>query len=103
MGLGLIHANVPRLWEGVVAVEAVLRALRTYSIAAFVVLRFGFISLAIGMFSADLLLNIPVTTHWSARYSSSAVFVLLTVIALAAWGTYTALGGQKLWKTQAFD
>ncbi len=30
-----------------------------YAIAAFVVLRFGFIALAIGMFTVDLLLNIP--------------------------------------------
>ncbi len=74
-----------------------------YSIAAFVVLRFGFISLAMGTFSADLLLNIPVTTHLSAWYASSTIFVLLTVIALAAWGAYTSLGGQKLWQDQAFD
>ena len=74
-----------------------------YAIAAFVILRFGFISLAMGMFSADFLLNIPVTTHLSAWYSSSTIFALITVIALAAWGAYTALGGQKLWRTQAFD
>ena len=74
-----------------------------YSIAAFVILRFGFISLATGMFSADVLLNIPMTTHLSAWYSSSTIFVLLTVIALAGWGAYTALGGQRLWRTQAFD
>ncbi len=74
-----------------------------YSIAAFVVLRFGFISLAMGMFCADLLLNIPLTTHLSAWYASSTIFVLLTVIALAAWGAYTSLGGQKLWQNHAFD
>ena len=74
-----------------------------YSIAAFVLLRFGFISLAIGMFSADLLLNIPATTHLSAWYASGTVFVLLVVVALAGWGAYTALGGQKLWKADAFD
>ena len=74
-----------------------------YSIAAFVVLRFGFISLAMGMFSADLMLNIPITTHPSAWYASSTIFVLLTVTALAAWGAYTSLGGQKLWKVNAFD
>jgi serine/threonine-protein kinase len=74
-----------------------------YSSAAFVILRFGFISLAIGMFSADILLNIPVTTHLSAWYSSSTTFVLMTVIALAGWGAYTSLGGQKLWKAQVFE
>jgi serine/threonine-protein kinase len=74
-----------------------------YALAAFVILRFGFISLAMGMFSADFLLNIPVTTHLSAWYSSSTIFALITVIALAGWGAYTALGAQKLWRTQAFD
>ncbi|HEU5402369.1 MAG TPA: serine/threonine-protein kinase [Terriglobales bacterium] len=74
-----------------------------YSIAAFVVLRFGFIALAIGFFLTDLLLNIPVTTHPSAWYASSTIFVLLVVVALAAWGAYTSLGGQKLWQDHPLD
>jgi predicted Ser/Thr protein kinase len=74
-----------------------------YSTAAFVILRFGLISLAMGMFVADLLLNIPVTTHLSAWYANSTIFVLLTIITLALWGAYTSLGKQKLWRDQAFD
>ena len=74
-----------------------------YSIAAFVVLRFGFIALATGIFTADLLLNIPVTTNFSAWYAGSAIFVVLLVTAMAVWGAYTALAGQKLWKEQLFE
>jgi serine/threonine-protein kinase len=77
--------------------------LMIYSIAAFFVLRFGFISLAAGLFVADLILNIPVTTHLSAWYAGSTIFVLLTVVGLAGWGAYTSLGGQKLWKAQVFE
>jgi hypothetical protein len=31
------------------------------------------------------------------------LFVLLTVVGLAAWGAYTSLGGQKLWQGEVFD
>ena len=74
-----------------------------YGIAAFVVLRFGFIALAAGMFSVDLLLNIPITTHFSSWYMGGSLFVLLTVTAMAVWGFYTALGGQKLLKENLLD
>lgn len=74
-----------------------------YGIAAFVVLRFGFISLAVGLFTADLILNIPITTHFSSWYAESTYFVLLTVLCVALWGCYTSVGGQKLWRGQLFE
>ncbi len=74
-----------------------------YGIAAFVVLRFGFIALAVGIFTADLLLNVPITTTVSAWYAGSSIFVVLLVTAMAVWGAYTALAGQKLWKEQLFE
>lgn len=74
-----------------------------YAIAAFVVLRFGFIALATGMFTVDLLLNIPITTNLSAWYIGGSLFVLLTVIGLGVWGCYTALAGQKIWKENLFE
>lgn len=73
-----------------------------YIIAAFVVLRFGLIALATGIFTVDLLLNIPITTHLSSWYSGGSLFVLLTVTVLAVWGCYTSLAGQKLWKGDLF-
>jgi hypothetical protein len=74
-----------------------------YAIAAFVILRFGFIALATGMFTVDLLLNIPITTNLSAWYTGGSLFVLLTVIGLAVWGCYAALAGQKIWKENLFE
>ncbi len=67
-----------------------------YGIAAFVVLRFGFVSLAAGIFVADLLLNIPTVTTMSSWFVGNLMFVLAVVLALAAWGCYTSLGGQKI-------
>ena len=74
-----------------------------YTIAAFVVLRFGFIALAAGIFTSNLLLSIPITISLSAWYAGSSVFVVLLVTAMAVWGAYTALAGQKLWKEHLFE
>ena len=74
-----------------------------YAIAAFVVLRFGFIALAVGTFTADLLGSIPITTDFSSWYIGSSVFVLFLVTAMAVWGCYSALAGQKLLKENLFD
>ena len=74
-----------------------------YAIAAFMVLRFGFITLATGMFTVDLLLNIPITTNLSSWYLGGSLFVLLTVTSLAVWGAYTSLAGQKIWKENLFE
>ena len=74
-----------------------------YAIAAFVVLRFGLIALATGMFIVDLLLNIPITTRFSSWYIGGSLFVLLTAVGLAVWGCYTSLAGQKVWKAELFE
>jgi len=73
-----------------------------YAVAAFTLMRFGFIVLATGMFTVDLLLNVPITTHLSSWYAGSAMFVLVTVAGLAIWGCYISLGGQKIWKENLF-
>lgn len=74
-----------------------------YAIAAFVILRFGFIALAVGIFTADLLGRLPVTADLSRWYVGSSIFVFALIAALAAWGCYTALAGQKLLKENLFE
>ena len=74
-----------------------------YGIAAFVILRFGFVALAVGIFVADLLGSIPATTDFSSWYIGGPIFVLAVIAALAIWGCYTALAGQKLVKEQLFE
>jgi predicted Ser/Thr protein kinase len=74
-----------------------------YVIAAFVILRFGFIALAVGIFTVDLLGSTPFITDWSNFYIGGPVFVILLVAAMGLWGCYTALAGQKLVKEGLFD
>ncbi|HEY1732054.1 MAG TPA: protein kinase [Terriglobales bacterium] len=74
-----------------------------YGIAAFVVLRFGFIALAVGIFTVDLLGNTPITTDLSAFYVGAPIFVFLLIAVMALWGCYTALAGQKLVKGELFE
>jgi predicted Ser/Thr protein kinase len=69
-----------------------------FSIAAFAVSRFGLITLAVAIFTANVLLNLPYTLDPSIWYASSAFAVLASFVALAVWGFYTSLAGQRLWK-----
>ncbi len=74
-----------------------------YAIVAFVVLRFGFVALAVGIFTVDLLGNVPITTDLSSFYIGAPAFVFFLTAALALWGCYTALAGQKLVKGELFE
>jgi serine/threonine-protein kinase len=74
-----------------------------YAVAAIVVVRFGLVALASGIFTADLLANVPLTTDFSAWYAGATLFPLLAVAALAVWGFYTALAGRPLLKEELFE
>jgi hypothetical protein len=74
-----------------------------YGVAAFVVLRFGFVALAVGLFVTDMLLNVPLTLDLWAWYASTTLLPLAMVAALAVWGFYNSLAGQKLWKSEMFS
>jgi serine/threonine protein kinase len=74
-----------------------------YGIAAAAAVNFGLITLAAAIFTVDLLLNVPYSTGFSAWYSGTTWFVIGSVVAIAAWGFYTALAGQPLFKEGLFD
>lgn len=74
-----------------------------YLIAAVAVVRFGLIVLAVAVFTANVLLNLPFTMDFSAWYAPASACVVLSIIALAVWGFYTALAGQRLLKEELFD
>lgn len=74
-----------------------------YSIAALAVMRFGLISLAVGVLCADLTLNMPITLDFSNWYAARSLCVVLVFVAIAAWGFYTSLAGQRLWKEDIFE
>lgn len=74
-----------------------------FLIAAFAVTRFGLITLAVAIFTANVLLNLPYTLEFSLWYANGTFLVLLSFVAIAAWSFYLSLGGQKVWKGEAFE
>jgi predicted Ser/Thr protein kinase len=78
-------------------------SIAVFGIVAFVVVRFGLVSLATGLFTVDLIINAPMPASFSNWYATSTAFVFLSVLALAAWGFYTSLGGRTLWPGELFD
>jgi serine/threonine protein kinase len=82
------------------ALEWPLEAI-VYSVLAAGALRFGLVTLAVALYTADMTLNIPLTLNTSAWYFPDATLALLTIVALAIWGFYTALAGQVPWKTES--
>ena len=67
-----------------------------YALAVIAMLRFGLVTVATGIFVAELLRSVPLTTNFSAWYASTELLALVAVLALAAFACRTSLGGQKL-------
>ena len=78
--------------------------LLVFAASAVVVLRWGGL-LALGMsyFVQLLLARAPVSDDVSAWFFGNAVFVFLSVAAIAAWAAYVAMAGRKLWGRDLFD
>jgi predicted Ser/Thr protein kinase len=74
-----------------------------FTIAAFAATRFGLITLAVAIFTANELFNVPLTPDLSAWYAPGAWAILISYVAIAAWGFHTALGGQRLLKGELFE
>jgi serine/threonine-protein kinase len=77
--------------------------LMVYTLAAVAVNRFGLIVLAAAIFTANILLNLPYSLDFSIWYATHAAAMVAGCLALAAWGFYTSLGGQAMWKDELFD
>jgi len=74
-----------------------------YGIAAFAVVRFGLITLAMGVLTVDVLINVPMTVDFSYWFAGRSLCVVLGFVLVAAWGFYTSLAGQRLWKGDLFE
>jgi serine/threonine protein kinase len=74
-----------------------------YGIAAFAVVRFGLIVLAMGVLSVDVLINVPMTLDFSYWYTGRSLSLVLSFVLIAAWGFYTSLAGQRIWKDDLFE
>jgi len=74
-----------------------------YGIAAFALVRFGLITLAVAVFVANTMLNVPVAFDFSRWYAPYSLTVPLVMLVLAAWSFYTVLAGQKLFKGEMLE
>jgi len=71
-----------------------------YAIAVLIVVRFGFVPLACAIFTIDLMANVPFSAELSTWYMPTSILALLSVVALAAWGFYHSLGGERVWRVE---
>jgi serine/threonine-protein kinase len=74
-----------------------------YIISAVALVRFGLVTLATAVFTADALGSLPITTNPSAWYFGSVVFVMGSVVLLAAWAFHAATAGRKLISPDLFE
>jgi hypothetical protein len=74
-----------------------------YVIAAVALVRFGLVTLAAAVFTADTVGNLPITMNPSMWYFGSTVFVMASVVVLAAWAFHAATAGQKLFTSDLFE
>ena len=72
-------------------------------IAAFALVRYGLITLAVASFVGNAVANAPVTFDFSRWYAPNAMSVPIVVLALAGWAFWTALAGQTLIKGDGLE
>ncbi len=69
-----------------------------YTAFAYVMLRWGLLATAVGVFVVSVLGNTPYTTQSQAWYFDDQLFMLAVVAALSVWAFRTAIGGRRLLK-----
>ncbi len=69
-----------------------------YGITAISVVRFGFVVLAIGSFTANLMLNLPYPLDPGRWYAVDTYLVLAGLLTISAWGFYNSLGRETVIK-----
>jgi Protein kinase domain len=74
-----------------------------YVIVAVALVRFGLVTLAVAVFTADVIGDLPITTNPSIWYFGSTVFVMASVALLAAWAFHAAIAGRKLFSADLFE
>jgi serine/threonine-protein kinase len=117
--LFILRVLLRNKWLAVVAFVAIWTVLQTlgsthplisvpvvmaiYSIAAVALVRFSLVTLAVAAFTTDSIGNVPITLNPSIWYFEATVFVVATVLALAAWAFYAATAGRKLFSADLFE
>jgi hypothetical protein len=70
---------------------AALLAFTYFGTGAFVVLRWGLLSYAVGVFVSALLMNVPATLDTSAWYFGNMLLLVIIPVALASWAHHRSL------------
>jgi len=78
-------------------------AVTIYAICAVALVRFGLVTLAVAVYTADSIGSLPITMNPSAWYFGNIAFVMATVAALAVWSFLTATAGQKLFSPDLLE
>jgi len=73
-----------------------------WGITAIVLLRWGPLALAMQHWFYATLTRVPITTHTGAWYYGSAIWMLVLLVAMAAWALRTSMKGQRLLRTDLF-
>jgi serine/threonine-protein kinase len=71
-----------------------------YIVLVIMIFRFGLVPLAVAAFTVDMLANVPFTADFSQWYMGTTALTLVSVVALAVWGFYHSLAGEKVWKVE---
>jgi len=72
-------------------------------LVVFALKRYGLLALISTLFFYTLGVFYPMTTELTAWYASDFTIALVICLALAAYGFYTSLGGEKLWSGKLLD
>lgn len=70
----------------------------TAAVITFVLMRFGLLSLVTLFVASYFTYSLPMTTNISAWYGTSTIFAVVIVVALASYGFYVSLGGQRVFR-----
>ncbi len=86
--LPTVPANAPLTWLGAAAYAGLV---------VLTAVRFGWLAVLVGVFTASLLNNMPLTFTPHEWYAGATVTVVVTLLALAAYGFFVSLGKQRWW------
>jgi serine/threonine-protein kinase len=67
-----------------------------YLVVALFLVRFGFVTVATGIFVYTILVSFPITANVSAWYFGTSLFALFSIAALAGFASQTTLAGRRL-------
>jgi serine/threonine-protein kinase len=68
-----------------------------------VLIRFGLLTLVLGLVVQNVLVVFPMTLHLSRWYGSAGLTGIAVIAALGVYGFFCALGGQRLFSVEALE